>query len=219
MDQFEFVAAVGIPSLILALWRGRVWGEKNPDKLGFKWGFFVIFNALITNILIFGSLAYTGIEDGSLGIFALGTTVVLLSSVIGYLSVQRNRWAILLSTIFSFNLAWIIINIFYLKGRWPEFLSEAHSRASSAERENHMHSAKDRRTALNIECIKRLPKDVRVAIFVVICWSACVLSYAFLAEPYGRYITIDDFAYMLEIIFIPAMVGLGLFFIYRRFVR
>lgn len=54
MDEFRLLilAAIGVPSLILALWNGGKWEEKHPEKLGFKWGYFVIYNTLINNILL-----------------------------------------------------------------------------------------------------------------------------------------------------------------------
>lgn len=205
MEQLNLIilAAIGIPSLILALWHGSIWENKHPEKLGFKWGYFVIYNALINNILIFGFLSYAGIDEGDIGLFLFGVAALVASATIAYFSVQRRRWAIILSTILSINLLWMFINIFYLKNRWAEFRSETSSTT----------------TAPKVESIKALPRDMRVAIFAAIAWSVCVPSYVFLFGPYGSYMRDDDMLHMFGVIFIPVLVGLGLFFIYRKFVH
>ena len=205
MDELGFIvlAAVGVPSLILALWHGSIWQNKNPEKLGFKWGYFVIYNALINNILLSGVLLWAGIDEGDIGLFLFGVTALATSAAISYFSVQRNRWALILSTILSINLLWMFINIFYLKNRWPEFRSETSSAAAAPTGER----------------LKALPRDLRVAIFAAIAWGVCVPSYVFLFEPYGSYMRDDDTLHMLGVIFLPMLVGLGLFFIYQKFVR
>mgnify|MGYP007079515434 CR=1 FL=1 len=205
MDELRFIilAAIGILSLILALWHGSIWENRHPEKLGFKWGYFVIYNSLINNILIFGFLLWAGIDEGDIGLFLFGVAALGTSAAIAYFSVQRSRWALILSTILSINLLWMFINIFYLKNRWSEFRSETSSAAS----------------AQTVERLKALPRDMRVAIFTAIAWGVCVPSYVFLFEPYGSYMRDDDTFHMLGVIFLPTLIGLGLFLIYRKFVR
>ena len=74
MDEFRLLilAAIGVPSLILALWYGGKWEEKHPEKLGFKWGYFVIYNTLINNILLFGFLIWAGVDEEDIGLFIFG---------------------------------------------------------------------------------------------------------------------------------------------------
>jgi hypothetical protein len=205
MDEIKLIilAAVSVPSLILALWHGSIWENRHPEKLGFKWGYFVIYNSLINNILLFGLFLWAGIVEGDIGLYLFGVAALAISAAIAYFSVQRSRWALILSTILSINLLWMFINIFYLKNRWSEFRSETSSAPN----------------APTVERLKALPRDMRVAIFTAIAWGVCVPSYVFLFEPYGSYMRDDDTLHMFGVIFLPILIGLGLFFIYRKFVR
>lgn len=67
--------------------------------------------------------------------------------------------------------------------------------------------------------LQKLPKAVRLALFLAVSWVACVPSYVFLFQPYGGYMRDDDMFHMFGVIVIPVIVGLGLFSIYRKFIR
>ena len=109
----------------------------------------------------------------------------------------------MLSTILSLNPLWIIINIVYLKNKWPEFQAES--------------SLGDKKPIE--QKLKSLPKEMRLAIFASISWIVCVPSYAFLFEPYGQYMRDDDITHMIGVMLVPVIIGFGLFLIYRKFVR
>lgn len=205
MDELRLLilVAIGVPSLILAIWHGGIWDAKSPEKLGFKWGYFVIYNTLINNVLLFGFLIFAGIDEESIGLFLFGMAALAVSFAVAYFSVQRQRWALILSTLLSLNPLWMLINIFYLKNRWGEFQSESSHLA----------------TQMTGERFQNLPRDMRLALFAAVSWGVCVPSYVFLFKPYGRYMREDDTLHMIGIIFIPIIVGLGLFFIYRKFIR
>ena len=153
--------------------------------------------------IVFGLFLWAGIVEGDIGLYLFGVAALAISAAIAYFSVQRSRWALILSTILSINLLWMFINIFYLKNRWSEFRSETSSAPN----------------APTVERLKALPRDMRVAIFTAIAWGVCVPSYVFLFEPYGSYMRDDDTLHMFGVIFLPILIGLGLFFIYRKFVR
>lgn len=205
MDAFNLILLVGIGilSLILASWQGGVWEKNNPDKLGFGWGYFVIYNTLIGNILLFGILTWVGIADGEPGLLLFGIVALAVSAAIGYFSILRQRWALIVSTILSFNPLWMLINIFYLKNRWPEFRT-AGSTLSKPR---------------SMERFKTLPRDVRVALFVAISWTVCVPSFVFLFQPYGRYMYDDDITHMLGVMLLPTVIGFILFFLYRKLIK
>lgn len=67
--------------------------------------------------------------------------------------------------------------------------------------------------------LQTLPRDMRLALFAAVSWGVCVPSYVFLFKPYGRYMRDDDTLHMIGVIFIPIIIGLGLFSIYRKFIR
>lgn len=205
MDDFRLLtfAAIGVPSLILALWYGGKWEEKNPAKLGFKWGYFVIYSTLINNILLFGFVIWIGIQKEEIGLFLFGLVAMAASLAVAYFSIQRHRWALVLSTLLSLNPIWMVINIFYLKNRWGEFQSEGLTSDGQTIKKR----------------LQKLSRDMRLALFAAISWGVCVPSYVFLFKPYGRYMRDDDTFHMIGVIFIPIIVGVGLFSIYRKFVR
>lgn len=205
MDEFRLLilVAIGVPSLILALWNGGKWEEKHPEKLGFKWGYFVIYNTLINNILLFGFLIWAGVDEEDIGLFIFGAAALAASFAVAYFSIQRHRWALVVSTLLSLNPLWMLINIFYLKNRWGEFQSEVQTVDGQ--------TAKAR--------LQTLPRDMRLALFAAVSWGVCVPSYVFLFKPYGRYMRDDDTLHMIGVIFIPIIIGLGLFSIYRKFIR
>lgn len=205
MDEFSliFLAAIGILSLILALWHGGAWERNNPGKLGFKWGYFVIYNTLINNIILFSFLTWAGIDEGEPGLLFFGVVALAVSVGIACFSILRQRWALVISTILSLNPLWMLVNIFYLKNRWPEFRTE-----SSTEAE-----------APTAERLKSLPRDVRVALFAAVAWIVCVPSFVFLFQPYGRYMRDDDITHIFGVILLPVILGFGLFGLYRKFVK
>lgn len=197
------LVAIGLPSLILALWHGSVWENKNPEKLGFKWGYFVIYNTLINNMLLFGFFTFSGIDEAEIGLFLFGIVALSASAALAYFSIQRKRWALVTSTILSLNPLWMIVNIAYLRNRWPEFRAECSSDGKQPVGER----------------LKSLPREMRMAIFASIAWLVCVPSYVFLFEPYGRYMRDDDVTHMIGVMLVPVIIGFGLFMIYRKFVR
>lgn len=205
MDEIRLIilAAIGVPSLILALWHGSIWETKNPEKLGFKWGYFVIYNTLINNILLFGFLIWAGMDEGEIGLFLFGIAALAASFAVAYFSIQRHRWALVVSTLLSLNPLWMFINIFYLRNRWGEFQTASSKLDSQTTQQR----------------LQKLPRDMRIALFAAVSWGVCVPSYVFLFKPYGRYMRDDDTLHMIGVVFIPIILGLGLFFIYRKFIR
>jgi hypothetical protein len=197
------LVAIAVPSLFLSLLHGSAWEKDNPEKLGFKWGYFVIYNTLIGNTIISGSFAWIGIDQAEAVLLFLGIVMLVISAGIAYFSIIRIRWALVVSTILSLNPLWMVINIFYLKNRWHEFKSES--------------SKGDR--GFSLEKFKALPRDVRIALFVAIVWVVCVPYFTFLFKPYGRYMRDDDLLHMFGVIVLPIVIWLALFHLFRRYVR
>ena len=210
---YVVVVAIALLSLFFAFSKGEKWWQKNPSKLGFKWGYFYIVNTTIGNGLIAFVIALLGFADGDLRTIITGVTALGILSIIHRQAIQRRRWALILTTILSLNLLWMIINIFYLRNRWPEF------RAESAERNPRM----SRQSGIGVNQVKRdagtIPQTWRIAIFAALSWVLAVGVFVVLFSPYGSYMRDDDMMHMIYVMFLPSGVGMGLYWAYERFVR
>ena len=140
-------------------------------------------------------------DHGDPGLLFFGIVALVSSAGIAYFSILRQRWALIVSTILSFNPLWMFINIAYLKNRWPEFRAKGLTKAG---------------TPLSAK-LKDLPRAIRGAVLSAITWMVCSLSFVFLFQPYGGYMRDDDIAHMFGVILLPVAIGLGLFFLYRKF--
>jgi|GEM_PF-6451816 len=108
-------------SLVISLVQGSKWEENNPGKLGFKWGYFFVFSMFLGNGFVLIALSIF-VGEISFALFSAVVIVVLVVVVVEAL--QRNKWALVLVTLLSLNVFWMIINFFYLRNRWAEFEME-----------------------------------------------------------------------------------------------
>jgi hypothetical protein len=217
--SFAATAVITLVPLLIALALGKKWDDENKSlKLGFKWGyFFILFTLLGNGLLLFvgGVLAlYEG--EFSVALFFAGTAALLVISAANAL--QRRRWALVLTTLLSFNVLWIFINLFYLRNRWSELAAERAERLEAAGHTvNNVWGAG--MTIAVEQGIKKLSKSWRLAIFGGVAWVLAVAVFVFLFEPYGSYMRDDDMMHMLSVMFMPTSLALGLYWIYDRLIR
>ena len=104
------LAALILP-IIAAFVLNRRFRERNPDKRGYRWGYYFSIMAFIGG-LVLGRFLAAGV-----------TTIILCAVIYGVLAwffAQRHHWAWIALTVLSFNpVAWII-NAIYLWKRWAE---------------------------------------------------------------------------------------------------
>jgi NADPH:quinone reductase-like Zn-dependent oxidoreductase len=111
---FKLIAVplgVLILPIIAAFALNRRFQRHNPDKRGYRWGYYFSIMAVIAGL---GLGAF--LECGFGGVIVCG----LLYAILAWFFAQRKRWAWIALTILSFNpIAWII-NAIYLRRRWAE---------------------------------------------------------------------------------------------------
>lgn len=111
---FQLIAVplgVLILPVIAAFALNRRFKRRNPDKRGFRWGFYFSIMAFIAGLGLGVFL-----ECGPGGVIICG----IIYAVLAWFFAQRRRWAWVALTILSFNpIAWII-NAIYLRKRWAE---------------------------------------------------------------------------------------------------
>jgi hypothetical protein len=104
------VLALIIP-IIAAFVLNRRFKQRNPEKRGFRWGYYFSIMSIIAGLVLGAFL-----ECGATGVIICGVVYAILA----WFFVQRRRWAWIALTILSFNpVAWII-NAIYLWRRWAE---------------------------------------------------------------------------------------------------
>jgi len=111
---FKLIAVplgVLIVPIIAAFALNRRFKRHNPDKRGYRWGYYFSMMAFIGGLILGAFL-----EWGSAGVILCGVVYAVLT----WFFAQRRRWAWIALTILSFNpIAWII-NAIYLRKRWAE---------------------------------------------------------------------------------------------------
>lgn len=215
---YAATAVIAVVSLIFALVQGGKWEQQNTGKLGFKWGYFFILSTLLGNGLLFLVLLFVTLDEGDeeAALFVAGILALLVTCAIKAL--QRRRWALVLTTLLSFNVLWIFINFFYLRNRWSEFVEERRERLEAAG--HSMGGGNEVGAGVGVERgIRKLSKSWRLAIFGAAAWVLGVAVFVFLFQPYGRYMRDDDMLHMLSVMFMPTVLALGLYWVYERYVR
>ena len=111
------VELMGIPlgvlilPIIAAFVLNRRFKRHNPDKRGYRWGYYFSIMSFI-HCVVLGLF----LECGAAGVIVFG----LIYAVLAWFFAQRRHWAWIALTILSFNpIAWII-NAIYLWRRWAE---------------------------------------------------------------------------------------------------
>lgn len=104
-------AAVLILPIVAAFLLNRRFKQRNPDKRGFRWGYYFSIMSVVAG-LVLGFL----LEPGATTVIVCG----LLYALLAWFFAQRRRWAWIALTIFSFNPVVWIINTIYLWRRWAE---------------------------------------------------------------------------------------------------
>ena len=100
-----------IVPIIAAFVLNRRFKRRNPDKRGYRWGYY--FSIML---FIAGLVVGLFMEAGATGVIVCG----LIYGLLAWFFAQRQHWAWIVLTILSFNpIAWII-NAIYLRRRWAE---------------------------------------------------------------------------------------------------
>lgn len=103
--------AVLIVPIVVALVLNRRFRQRNPDKRGYRWGYYFSVMSFIHGL---GLGAF--LESGAIVVIVCG----VIYAALAWFFAQRCHWAWVALTILSFNpIAWII-NAIYLRKRWAE---------------------------------------------------------------------------------------------------
>ena len=103
--------AVLILPIVAAFALNRRFKRRNPDKRGYRWGYYFSIMSFIAGLVLGAFL-----ECGATAVIVCG----LIYAVLAWFFAQRRHWAWIALTILSFNpIAWII-NAIYLRKRWAE---------------------------------------------------------------------------------------------------
>ena len=100
-----------IVPIVLAFALNRRFKRRNPDKRGYRWGYYFSIMSLIAGLVIGLFL-----EAGAIGVIVCGLVYLLLA----WFFAQRQHWAWVALTILSFNPIVWIINAIYFRRRWAE---------------------------------------------------------------------------------------------------
>jgi hypothetical protein len=204
VSLYHVLIIISVIALAIAFLLGKRWEQKNPSKLGFKWGYFFICQAFLVYGLVFLKMSSILFTDGSgevaLVVAGLGVVLVVMTKAF-----QRRSWALVLTTLLSLNILWIVINFFYLRNRWSEFAEERAERLG-------LSGAVE-------QSVGKVSKSWRLAFFGAVVWVLAVALFVFLLEPYGGYMNDDEMLHMLSVVFMPAVLALALFWLYERYVR
>jgi hypothetical protein len=192
-----------ILSILAAFRHGRAWEKKFTNKLGFKWGYFILYNTTISSASLFCLVVWIGIIDLDPEAFIIGLLGLLIIGTVAVFGFLRRKWALVATTIFSLNPLWILINYFYLRNRWEEFEEEL-------EQDGRLTPQKF------FKNLKNYRKDTKIFILFSIGWVLCVPIYVLLFSPYGGSMNDNEIFHMMGVISLPIGTGIGLFWIYRK---
>ncbi len=103
--------AVLIVPIVVAWALNRRFRQRNPDKRGYRWGYYFSLMSVVAGLGLGGFL-----ESGIIVVLGCG----VIYAVLAWFFAQRQPWAWIALTIFSFNPVLWIINLLYLKKRWAE---------------------------------------------------------------------------------------------------
>lgn len=208
---YGVAAACFFASIIACFKLGRRWEEKNLGKLGFKWGYFFIINTALNNILLLSLAIYASLRYDEIGMLIL--TIALLAALLvsTHQALARRKWALILTTLLSFNILWYVINIFYLKHRWHEISEEVAVHEGGLG--EHISGGND---ALDV-C--GLSRDWRKVLFAISTWIIAVFIYVVIFKPYGHHLRADDYSHIMLTAFLPSGAVMFLYWSYTKFVR
>jgi len=101
---------VTIVPIVVALALNRRFQRRNPDKRGYRWGYY------------FSIMSFIAAMGLAVILCGVGAVIVcgLLYAILAWFFAQRYHWAWVTLTIFSFNPVVWIINFFYFWKRWAE---------------------------------------------------------------------------------------------------
>lgn len=175
--------------------------KKQPSAKPYAWGYFHGVGGLVAGILF--SLLFFYLASVSYGanvpMFIAYGIWALATAVFSYLIIRRNKWGWIVGTIISANPVLWIINAFYAKRRWSEFTWGSVSWPKvGISWQNPVH---------------------RAMVSGSLLWAVLVLTFVYLFEPYGRYMSNNEWVHVLKIIvFFPGAIWAS-YFVYTKVVR
>ena len=175
--------------------------KKIPDVKPYAWGYYIgLIGALsgtAVGILQFVAASKTyGSRSDS---FVLLGILFLVTAVVHFFIIKRNKWAWIVGIILQLNPILWIINGIYLKNRWSEMgglpietVTNKFSRSSFANRALLAGSA---------------------------FWALVVLAFVFMFEPYGRYVSDSEWWQVIKIIVFPPVVSVAGYFLFVKVIN
>ncbi len=103
--------AVLIVPIVVAFVLNRRFRQRNPDKRGYRWGYYFSLMSVIAGLGLGGFL-----QSGIIVVIGCG----IIYGVLAWFFAQRHHWAWITLTLFSLNPVIWIINAVYLWKRWTE---------------------------------------------------------------------------------------------------
>src|SRR6266516_4265947 len=122
------VALFFLPPIIIARLLNRRHGRLRPKCRPYAWGYWLGLTGFFAPIFAMGPVANH--ESQALGSMFI---VAVIYYPLSILTLLRNRWGLLLLTIFSLNPVIWIINALYIPHRWAEMASCGHQGNQQAE--------------------------------------------------------------------------------------
>jgi hypothetical protein len=111
LELIAIVIGVSILPIVVALALNRRFQRRNPGKRPYRWGYYFSILSFIAGIGL-GIM----LESGVTAVIVGG----VIYAVLAWFFAQRQHWAWITLTIFSFNPVALIINFIYLRKRWAE---------------------------------------------------------------------------------------------------
>ena len=131
--------------------------------------------------------------------FIVWGTLFAISAVAHYFIIKRNKWAWIIGGILELNPVLWVTNYMYLKNRWVE-----------------MSTLRLKDTDSNVDKTSFVK---RVLIVGCIFWSVVALAFVFIFEPYGNYVSEQEWLQVAKIIVFPIMVAIVGCFLYFKVIR
>lgn len=130
-------------SIVVCLWLASRKESKRCSgssilTLPFTYGYFYVYMTTLIPIFIIVFAVLRSLFINPPTVFCVPCVVILGLVIFVYFSlyyfcIRRNRYALVILTILSFNIVFYFINFIYFSNRWSEFVSESKSGGLSYE--------------------------------------------------------------------------------------
>ncbi len=175
--------------------------KKQFDVRPYNWGYFVgwMGTLLFGAISIVHLFAATQTHGGRADFFYGSALICIIASIAHFFIIKRNKWAWTIGIILQLNPVLWFINGIYVKTRWSE-----------------MNGIKP--VSVSQKFDKASP-NTRALIAGTAFWAIVALTFIFLFEPYGGYISNRDAWHIVTVIsFPPAVISVG-YMLYMKVIK